>query len=101
MRTITVHRKTNENDLTVTRKERSDAGTEGDLSRLKDTATKLNLKTRRPSYLTWRAEYVDKPREPPQVKVVSKGDGRLTRERKTRIDHDLEWIKGQLVGDVS
>ncbi|XP_076456608.1 uncharacterized protein LOC143290927 [Babylonia areolata] len=83
---------------------RKETDTEEDLSRLKDTATKLNLKTRRPSYLTWRAEYLDKPREAAaaaevKVKVAEcwSGDGRLTAERKERIDSDLRWIKGQLI----
>ncbi|KAK7489214.1 hypothetical protein BaRGS_00019592 [Batillaria attramentaria] len=74
----------------------SDSATEGDLTRLKDTATKLNLKTRRPSYLTWRAKYVDRPRDPPEVKVLT-GDGRLTAERKERMDNAIQWIQRELV----
>ena len=78
------------NDQTV-------SGTEGDLTRLKDTAIKLNLKTRRQSYLTWRAKYVDKPREPPEVAAASGSDEKLTHERKARMDNALAWIREELV----
>ncbi|KAL8558773.1 hypothetical protein ACOMHN_043716 [Nucella lapillus] len=92
----------NQNKDSTTTKHRhhpKESGTEWDLSRLKDTATKLNLKTRRQSYLTWRAEYVDKPRDAgsTEVKVERSGEERLTTERKERIDKDLQWIKGQLI----
>ncbi|KAK7091436.1 hypothetical protein V1264_009117 [Littorina saxatilis] len=74
----------------------AESGTEEDLTRLKTTADKLNLKTRRQSYLTWRAQYLDKPRDLPTVKVVTGGDVPLTRERIERVDSDLKWIRNEL-----
>lgn len=73
------------------------AESEGDFLRLKDTAKKLNLKTRRQSYLTWRAKYVDKISGPPEVTISSEGDDLLTPERKERMNNAIQWIRNELV----
>ncbi|KAL8607693.1 hypothetical protein ACOMHN_039367 [Nucella lapillus] len=99
-------RKISENTIKLRRdlsetSEGTDSEAEGDLvvSRLKDTATKLNLNTRRESYLTWHAKYADEKRSLPEPKAVTAGtDGKLTKERKEKIDNDLKWIREQLVG---
>ena len=94
----------NSSIISTRRKKSSIFGNEGDLNRLKATATKLNLKTRRQSYLTWRAKYVDQTNDlDPEVKAEVKGQGKdegkekLTKERKERMDEALDWIKKQLV----
>lgn len=70
---------------------------EGHMSRLKDTATKLKLKTRRPSYLAWRAKYLDKLDDMKKIKAAPCADDRLTPERKEKMDSALRWIRNELV----
>ena len=72
---------------------------EGDaLGRLKQYAAKLNLPTRRPSYLTWRQEHFDDT-DTPLVTVQSPTDVDVTwsEERCRNIDVMLKSIREDLV----
>ncbi|ESO96696.1 hypothetical protein LOTGIDRAFT_143730 [Lottia gigantea] len=76
------------------------APTEADLKQLKETATKLKLNTRRPSYLVWREEYIDKPKiqkSSDQFEVAkSTKCEKWTNDRQVRINDSLDWIRSQL-----
>lgn len=75
-----------------------------DLTRLKQTAERLQLSTRRPSFMQWRATYVESPQFPVRWEV-SKGDhsettecdNSWTPERTNRINSALDWLKNELV----
>ena len=73
-----------------------------DLSLLKATAVRLNLRTRSSSFLEWQSKWLDKPRAPPEFPVPVEGgeEGgpeKLTEERKERINQALGWLKTELV----
>lgn len=68
-----------------------------DLAQLKKTATRLNLSTRRESYIAWRAEHIDKQHNVPKPVLKVDHDERLTAERKKKIDDALEWLRNELV----
>lgn len=75
-----------------------------DLTRLKQTAERLHLSTRRPSVMQWRAQYVECPKFPAElhsgngdVAVGLEEDGRWTPERTQRINTALDWIKNELM----
>lgn len=78
------------------------AGSDSDLSRLKLTATRLRLGTRRASYVEWREKYLDRPRRrsKPDLKLDFDENGndndKLTDERKERINDALEWLRTEL-----
>ncbi|XP_033727080.1 protein FAM167B-like [Pecten maximus] len=77
-------------------------GSDSDLSRLKSTATRLRLGTRRASYVEWREKYLDRPRRrsKPDLKLDFDENGndndKLTDERKERINDALEWLRTEL-----
>ena len=75
-------------------------GSDSDLSRLKNTAQRLNLGTRRPSYVEWQEKYLhrrrrSKPEFPPDSD--KNGNDTLTTERKDKINEALEWLRRELV----
>ncbi|XP_060074920.1 protein FAM167B-like [Ylistrum balloti] len=80
----------------------SPANSDSDLGRLKLTATRLRLGTRRASYIEWREKYLDRPRRrsKPDLKLDSDENGndndKLTDERKERINEALEWLRTEL-----
>lgn len=81
-----------------------DDGMPSDLTRLKQTAERLCLSTRRPSVMQWRAQYVDGPDFPVDLNVVNgkldfqgAADEAWTPERKQRINSALEWLRHELV----
>lgn len=65
-------------------------------------ANRLNLATRRPSYQQWRDLYIGSSGVPrfPDLSQEDQADGKLTEERKDRINSALEWIKTELVRNV-
>ncbi|GFN76741.1 protein fam167a-like [Plakobranchus ocellatus] len=73
-----------------------------DLSRLKETAEKLRLTTRRDSTMAWRQKYMDSPGKLRKISlstvaaVSAMDDGKLTQDRKQRIDAALEWLREEL-----
>ena len=72
------------------------------LCQLKETADKLRLSTRRDSTMAWRQKYLDSPGHMRSVSVANGGlaalgDGRLTQDRKQRIDAALDWLREELV----
>ena len=79
----------------------SRSGSETDLYHLKLTATRLRLTTRRPSYIEWKEQYLERPRRrsKPDLKVDfdENGNDTLTEDRKHKINEALEWIKDELV----
>lgn len=83
-----------------------DTMTPSDMARLKQTADRLHLSTRRPSVMQWRAQYIECPQFPVQlnsgngdVTELKGGDGgSWTAERMERINTALDWIKNELVG---
>ncbi|KAK7487336.1 hypothetical protein BaRGS_00021425 [Batillaria attramentaria] len=64
-----------------------------DLSHVKATAIRLNLRTRRSSFLEWQAACA---RAPPQLPPSDDIKDRLTSERKERINDALDWLKTEL-----
>lgn len=69
-----------------------------DLAEVKATATRLNLTTRRSSYTEWMHFSLGKRLSCPQFALERREkDGKLTTERKQRIDKALEWLRGELV----
>ncbi|XP_041361152.1 protein FAM167A-like [Gigantopelta aegis] len=71
---------------------------DSDLSQVKATTARLNLKTRRASVVAWKAQYVDKPSLAfISVEATETTDDRLTPERKQRINQALDWIKNELI----
>lgn len=79
-------------------------GSDSDLSRLKVTAMKLKLGTRRASYVEWREKYLDRPKRRPSkpdlttdIDENGNGSDKLTTERKDRINNALEWLRTELV----
>lgn len=70
-----------------------------DLSALKATAIRLNLRTRRSSFLEWQA-WMDRSRAPPVLPPYGDSTDKLTSERKERINDALEWLKTELVSGV-
>ena len=75
------------------------------LCQLKETADKLRLSTRRDSTMAWRQKYLDSPGHMRSVSVANGGisgldDGRLTQDRKQRIDAALDWLREELVRAV-
>lgn len=72
-----------------------------DLTMLKATAVRLNLRTRTSSFLEWQAKWLDKSRAPPEfpvpVGVEEESSEKLTEERKERINQALGWLKTELV----
>ena len=95
----------------VTSCEDTDLG-ETDLSELKATATRLNLRTRRQSYVTWKDQYIDhKSSVKPSLGKLNtdqtvtengtnKPDDEFTEERKNRINEALGWLRNELVSYV-
>lgn len=98
-------RPTLQNDVTDSD---DDTMTPSDMTRLKQTADRLSLSTRRPSVMQWRAQYVECPEFPVlwnsgngDVTEPNGGDGgSWTPERTERINTALDWIKNELVGLV-
>lgn len=68
------------------------------LEGVKAMANRLNLATRRPSYQQWRDLYIGSSGVPrfPDLSREDQADGKLTEERKDRINSALEWIKTEL-----
>ncbi|XP_046335332.1 protein FAM167A-like [Haliotis rufescens] len=66
------------------------------LSKLKETTARLKLTTRRASILAWQAEHIEKPRFPPKEVLLNENDGKLTDDRKKRINDALEWLRNEL-----
>ncbi|XP_041361095.1 protein FAM167B-like [Gigantopelta aegis] len=69
-----------------------------DLAILKQTTARLNLSTRRPSFVAWRAQCVEAAENHalPKPQLGMDGGDRLTSERKERIDSALEWLRNEL-----
>ncbi|KAL8575958.1 hypothetical protein ACOMHN_051976 [Nucella lapillus] len=75
-----------------------------DMTRVRQTADRLHLSTRRPSVLQWQAQYVECPEFP--LQGISKdggvtgqngdGEGLWTAERTERINTALDWIINEL-----
>ncbi|KAK6179333.1 hypothetical protein SNE40_011720 [Patella caerulea] len=73
--------------------------TEADLILLKHTANKLNLNTRRPSVLAWKAKYVDTPRivnDTTRNSTKTTEVDKFSSARHDRINDSLKWIRSQL-----
>ncbi|KAL3888201.1 hypothetical protein ACJMK2_000578 [Sinanodonta woodiana] len=75
-----------------------------DLARLKATASKLNLRTRRSSYMLWKDRYLEpnsrvvKPSFAETSDVVSKNTKETwTEERIDKINNALEWLRNELL----
>lgn len=89
-----------------TRSLHSLTGSDSDLSRLKLTATRLRLGTRRASYVEWREQYLERPRRRPKPDLRTDFDlngndsDKLTDERKERINDALEWLRSELVSPL-
>ncbi|KAK3611263.1 hypothetical protein CHS0354_004907 [Potamilus streckersoni] len=75
-----------------------------DLARLKATASKLNLRTRRSSYMLWKDRYiesnsrVEKPTfsESPDAATHNSKET-WTEERINKINNALEWLRNELL----
>ncbi|XP_076456545.1 protein FAM167B-like isoform X2 [Babylonia areolata] len=71
-----------------------------DLSTVKATALRLHLRTRTSSFLEWQAKWLDRPCPPPELlPVPAEVDGcvgRLTNERRDRINEALAWLRTEL-----
>ncbi|CAH1794309.1 unnamed protein product [Owenia fusiformis] len=70
-----------------------------DLGTLKTMAEKLKLKTRRPSYVQWKQQYVDRPllaRLNNDYRVVVRENMEWT-ERKDEINKALAWLRHELI----
>ncbi|KAK3611267.1 hypothetical protein CHS0354_004916 [Potamilus streckersoni] len=74
-----------------------------DLSRLKATASKLNLRTRRSSYMLWRDRYIGSNSQVVKPTFCDTSDGPLnntkdswTQERTEKINNALEWLRKEL-----
>ncbi|KAL8623210.1 hypothetical protein ACOMHN_066184 [Nucella lapillus] len=76
-----------------------------ELSTVKATAVRLNLRTRTSSFMEWQAKWLDNSRAPPQFPLpVEEGSAsgeegvvdRLTKERMERICEALDWLKTEL-----
>ncbi|XP_019641661.1 PREDICTED: protein FAM167A-like [Branchiostoma belcheri] len=67
-----------------------------DLAQLKAMTTKLNLMTRRPSYVEWRKQ-LERPR--PRLGRLPEGPGesRGDEERREDIDRALNWLRRELI----
>ncbi|CAC5366813.1 unnamed protein product [Mytilus coruscus] len=76
------------------------SGSESDLSRLKNTAHRLNLGTRRPSYIEWQEKYMNRSRRRLKPELVTdpdlSGKDTLTVERKEKINQALDWLREEL-----
>lgn len=75
-------------------------GSDSDLSKLKTTARKLNLGTRRASFVEWQEKYLDKPSRRSKPDLINdsnkKGNDTLTTERKDKINEALDWLRKEL-----
>ncbi|KAL3888200.1 hypothetical protein ACJMK2_000611 [Sinanodonta woodiana] len=74
-----------------------------DLARVKATASRLNLRTRRSSYLLWRDKYLGSNSQIAKpvfgdnsVNVVINAKDQWSNERKERINNALEWLRNEL-----
>ncbi|KAL3888198.1 hypothetical protein ACJMK2_000613 [Sinanodonta woodiana] len=78
-------------------------GPSNDLTRLKATASKLNLRTRRSSYMLWRDRYIGSSSHVVKPTFCDTSDGSLnntkdswTQERTEKINNALEWLRNEL-----
>ncbi|XP_064597436.1 protein FAM167A-like [Liolophura sinensis] len=77
--------------------------TSGDshFDQLIETTTRLNLKTRRPSYTAWREQYLGKPLlssgRPFTIHETETDNDDFTEDRKTKIEESLEWLRHELM----
>lgn len=75
-------------------------GSDSDLSKLKTTARKLNLGTRRASFVEWQEQYLDRSKRRSKPDLVNdsnkKGNDTLTTERKDKINEALDWLRKEL-----
>lgn len=75
-------------------------GSDSDLSKLKTTARKLNLGTRRASFVEWQEKYLDKPKRRSKPDLVNDSNKKendiLTTERKDKINEALDWLRKEL-----
>ena len=84
-------------------------GSVSDFAKLKAMTERLNLSTQRPSYVEWKAQYMEKP---DIVKSLSRGSlipkseqtdrerrSHLpyTLQRKNDLDQAIAWLKNELV----
>ncbi|XP_076457202.1 uncharacterized protein LOC143291262 [Babylonia areolata] len=75
-----------------------------DMTRVRQTADRLHLSTRRPSVMQWKARYVECPQFPlpgssgngDVTGQNGDGEGRWTVERTERINTALDWIINEL-----
>ncbi|KAK3611265.1 hypothetical protein CHS0354_004909 [Potamilus streckersoni] len=74
-----------------------------DLARLKATASRLNLRTRRSSYMIWRDKYLGSNSQIAapifghnSVNAAINTKEQWTQERMERIDNALEWLRNEL-----
>ena len=69
-----------------------------DLVKLKAMTARLNLTTRRQSYITWKEEYLDKPllaKYMPQMR--NNENTEWSDERKEEINNAIKWLRRELV----
>ncbi|XP_064652288.1 protein FAM167A-like [Lineus longissimus] len=74
---------------------------DSDLTKLKAMTTRLNLSTKRPSYIEWRAKFMDKP---DLIRTLSNGlsadaitDKPWTKQTVQDVDQALAWLKNELI----
>lgn len=94
----------NQNNNDSTGSEISKSGSDSDLSKLKTAARRLNLGTRRPSYVEWQEKYLNRSRRRSKPELLAEpdknGNDILTTERKNRIDEALTWLREELVSII-
>lgn len=90
----------NQNSWDSFRSDISKSGSDSDLSKVKSTARRLNLGTRRPSYVEWQEKYLNRSRRRSKPELLAEpdknGNDILTTERKNRIDEALTWLREEL-----
>ncbi|KAL5014294.1 hypothetical protein ScPMuIL_008564 [Solemya velum] len=88
----------NNNSIPDDQSPEEDTECDSDMAQLMETATRLRLKTRRPSIMAWRAKYIEKPKllTHEDLERGDPIDDRFTEERKDRINQAIEWLRNEL-----
>lgn len=71
-----------------------------ELQELKETTARLNLPTRRPSFVAWHDRYIKRPLFMSRTYTIHEAEetgNLLSTEQRSRIDENLEGIKADLV----
>lgn len=96
----TLEIETSQNDDSSNGNSLSRNSSNSDLTKLKLTATRLQLGTRRSSYDEWKEKYIYKTRRRSKpdlsVNMDENGNDVLTQDRKERINSALQWLKTEL-----